>query len=280
MTSFDQLDQARSLFEKGKYEDAVGIYQTLLSAPHDEMTYFIIMRDMGFLYHKLERYEEALQHLHEALSQDIEDEDGRIHRIVGYCYIALHQPETAVEYLEEALHLHTEADLERYMIMFTLGRTYFLIGDHGLAMQQLQGAEPYFKTHEIQYYGTILYHLGLIRFEQQEIEVADHYFDQILSQRNMAVAIRGNALFGKMLVANQHEDGDQMIEYASQIHSENPDFEDMESLKFLMLKAFQYQRRELEYETLLDEFMNDFPDGRYADQYDDLKKYEFKPIIG
>jgi tetratricopeptide (TPR) repeat protein len=274
-----QISKAQKAIADERFDEAVKIYDELLTDDCDDLTLFTIYSDLGFLFYEHKRFDDALFYLNSALNIDIEDNMGRINRIIGFIHMQNGQFSEAVDFLEESLQLQEEKTDEYFYCLYELAKAKFELAEFDAAFQAFQLAEPYFKEVNISYYASILYFEGLIRFMQKEVIVANEYFTEIIQHKALEPTQKLNGYFGKMFVANVNKDGDELLELAGKILEIDPKFYDKETLTFFSLKAYQYQSRELEYEHMLDLFMNDYPKGKYSDQYDELINYEFKPLI-
>lgn len=280
MTDHDkQIAKAQKAIANERFDEAVKIYDEILTDECDDLTLFAVYSDLGFLFYEHKRFDDALFYLNSALNIDIEDNLGRINRIIGFIHIQNGQYKEAIDFLEESLQLQENKNDEYFFCQFELAKANFELGELDAAFQAFQLAEPYFKEVNLSYYASILYYEGLIRFMQKEVIVANEYFTEIIQHKSLKPNQKLNAYFGKMFVANVNKDGDELIELASKILEIDPKFYDKETITFFSLKAYQYQSRELEYEHMLELFMNDYPKGKYSDKYDELINYEFKPLI-
>lgn len=282
MNYFDtELEHAQDLIGQNKLNEAVKAYKDLLDqvTEDDEILLHLITKDLGFLYYEMEEYQAAIDCLLTALNQNFDDEDGRTNKILGFSYSKLGQNEFAIEYLEEAGYLNTEENDELFITKFELGKCYIETEEYTLAVAQLRLSFDYFKedlTHE--YYGSSTYYLGFAYFLAEDLELATEYFDLLTSNEALRTEHIAHGYYGKLFIAKAKRIAEDMITYAGKLMELIPDFYDRETIMFFTVLAYQYQNRQQEYDTALGFFITEYPNGKYSDQYDELKEYEFKII--
>ena len=281
MDYFDQeLAEIQQLIQQNKLSDAVKLYTELLNkvSEEDEILLHVITKDLGYLYYEMEHYEHAIEFLLTALNQNFDDEDGRTNKILGFSYSKLNQYEYAVEYLEEAIFQCSE-EHEQMIIRFELGKVYIEISEPELAIQQLKLAYNFFSTDEKNgYFGSTTYYLGFAYYLIEDLELANEYFNSLTENTSLEKTHLAHGYYGKLFVAKSRKNAEEMILFAGKLMELIPDFYDRETIMFFTVLAYQYQNRMQEYDKALEFFIAEYPNGKYAEKYEDLKNYEFKTI--
>lgn len=282
MNYFDvELANVQSLIEENKLKEAVNAYHEILNdvSEDDEVLLHVITKDLGFLYYELEDYEQAIDCLLTVLNQNFDDSDGRANKILGFSYSQQEKYDFAVEYLEEATFLCDEETEEYAIIKFELGKAYIELKDYVLAIAALQISQAYFTNepnHE--YYGSTTYYLGFAYYLTGDLELADEYFDLLVTNESLSKDNIAHGYYGKLFIAKSNKDAENMVLYAGKLMELIPNFYDRETIMYFTVLAYQYQNSEQQYLKALEFFMTEYPAGKYSDQYNELQEFEFKII--
>lgn len=274
----DALNRALNEIQNQNYSDAMSIFQGILDNQPEEPILYEVLTHIGFLYHANEQYEDSIQILTEAVQLPFTDHHGQINKCLGIAYQAKGENEIASEYFIESLLYLDDQQLESAIIKYELGKLLLDLNDLELSYVYLKEAEQFFKVHEPKYYHSTLYYLGFNSFMKEEIELAESYFNVLLLSKDIQTNELVHGYFGMLHVANYRKDADEIFKNASLILENDADFYDKETLTYMTVKAYSYQKREQEYFAALDLFMNDYPDGKYSDEYTKLKDESFQSV--
>lgn len=138
-------------FDRGDYVEAERYLRDALDRrrqgrPMVERSLVTALVNLANLYLQLERYDEALPLIQEALSYDNATTllgsslESRLHRIAGQIYLALNQPEVAFDYLDHSYRLHGQFDaimVEQAWTVQALSEYYLTLSEYETAKEHL-----------------------------------------------------------------------------------------------------------------------------------------------
>jgi tetratricopeptide (TPR) repeat protein len=161
----EELHNGNTLFEQGKYEEAIQSYQKILEkVPETHMLY----RNIGNCYFQMENYEMAEEYYLKVLEKDPADTESILG--VGNTYANRDQNEKALEW-------YNKIDFEKIsdpMVLYNIGSNFYTQGKHQDALRY------YRKAVELKGdFLDALYQLGLVNLtlgnNQEAIDVFSGY---------------------------------------------------------------------------------------------------------
>lgn len=269
----EKLQTARRLYQEQKFPQAIEMFEQLAELLRDDEVNLPIIRiELAWSYYYNQSYQKAIDNLQQALKSAklTPQQEFDCYRIIGFSYEMLGQLKQAKSELEKALSIEIP-DREKRFTFFELGKVLFLLGNVIEAENPLKIADTLFGEDELPYRTSVAYYLGFCKYFQKETGKARDYFDFIIqhSSDNKSLA---SGYFGLAHLHFLSGEFPVLLDLCEKILRLDPQFFDKETLGYLLATAYQKLNKWEELEAVLDELEKNYPDGRYATAYPQLKE--------
>ena len=264
MNAFDNtLQQARSLFEKGKYSKAADVYLNALKSNPAQQQKAVIWAELSWLFYQQKQYDRCVEACENVLELDADykaKED--LFRLTGFSYSALSRMEEAIKYLEKSLKIDNSSQKQQ-MAVFELLKIHFRLQNYKESEKWINEVESYFYQNEKDYWLTLLFFKGFVKYYTNQVEESEHIFEELL-ENSQDDPRRATALFGLAFINFHRKNYLNTINLCETVTKHDPAFFDMESVGFLTAVSFKYLGRDDIFENYYTELKKNYPEGRYS----------------
>ncbi len=164
----EALTEGNKLFEEGKYEEAIEIFEKILEEFPDA---YVVNKNIGNAYFQMEKYDKAEEFYMKILEKD--PNNNEVILLIGNCYANWGQDEKALEWYHE---IEFEK-IDNPTVLYNIGTNYYNVSEFQEALKY------YKKAVEIQ--GDFLdglYQLGLIHLTLGNHKGAIDAFESYIKQ--------------------------------------------------------------------------------------------------
>jgi tetratricopeptide (TPR) repeat protein len=228
--------------------------------------------EMGWAYYHLQQYPQAIACFEKALEspQLTPQQAFDARRLIGFSHEAAGNYRQATENLELALQQPVDDATRRYAL-FELGKIYFMQKRMQQALPLLERAMPLFDDSEHEYRQTSRYYIGFALFFQKLYREAEIYFlDYIANAADAAGQSAG--WFGIAHLHYEQQDFTELEAICQKIIKDSPAFFDKETVAYFLCKSYAALGNQEKLRIFLPELIQNYPRGRYATEYANLKR--------
>lgn len=125
------INQGNKLFEEQKYEEAIGVYENLLTANPEA---YVIAKNIGNCYFQLQKYDKAEEYYRKILEK--EPSNAAIMLLLGNCYANRGETDKAMEW-------YNKIEFEKItdqMVLFNIGSGFYSHSKFGEAIKYYKRA--------------------------------------------------------------------------------------------------------------------------------------------
>jgi len=158
------LTEGNKLYNEGKYQEAIAIYQKILEQFPDA---YVINKNIGNAYFQMEEYDKAEEYYKKVLERDPNNNDAKM--LIGNCYVNRGQNEKALEWYNQI----SFDDIDDPIVLYNIGTNYYNLGKYEEALRYYKKAvdiQPDFLDGLYQlglaYLTTQQYHESITAFEK------------------------------------------------------------------------------------------------------------------
>ena len=191
MNIFDEkIKQARDLFKKEKYSKASEVYLNALKTNPAQQQKAIVWAELSWLFYQQKQYDRCVEACENTLELDA-DYEGKedLFRILGFSYSALSKLDKAVEYLEKSLKIENNSQKQQ-MAVFELLKLNFRLQNYEESEKWINEVESYFYQNEKEYWLTLLFFKGFVKYYTNQVEESERVFEELLENARMIRAGR------------------------------------------------------------------------------------------
>jgi len=124
-----ELTKGNDFFNAGQFQEAIGVYSTMLEAHPD---IYILNKNIGNCYFEMEDYDQAETYYQKILEQDPDSSDTKI--AIGNCYANRSENETALEWYNQV-----EFDsIKDAVVLYNIGTNLYNSGNYSEALRYYQ----------------------------------------------------------------------------------------------------------------------------------------------
>jgi len=162
----DLLTEGNQLYNAGKYQEAIAIYQQILEQFPDA---YIINKNIGNAYFQMEDYDKAEEYYKKVLEKDPNNNDAKM--LIGNCYVNRGENRKALEWYNQIAF----DEIDDPIVLYNIGTNYYNLGKYEEALRY------YKKAVEIQPdFLDGLYQLGLAYLTTQKYPESIAAFEKYL----------------------------------------------------------------------------------------------------
>lgn len=271
MSTFEEhLNTARKLFEEEKYAEASAAYLEAIKTEPTKEQKAIIWAELSWLFYHQKQYERCIESVQNVLDLNtpydaIED----LFRLMGFSYSILSQDDKAIDFLEKSLAIDSVSEKQQLAI-FELLKIYFRLQKYTSCLKWIEVSESYFYQNHKEYWLSILFFKGFVKYYLNEVKEGEKIFEEILENAESDPR-RATAFFGLAFISFHHKNYLNTINLCESVAKHDPEFFDMESVGFLTAVSFKYLGREDVFTKYYDELKKKYPNGRYRQELERLR---------
>lgn len=245
----------------GEYDralEAASRARTIFSASGDTLRLARLNLNVGNIFHRQDRFKEALGHYQQAYSQLVPDKDAEgilvaLHNM-AVCLTSLNQSEKALDAYAEVRSFCQKHDMPLAMAQaeYNVAYLYFLKGDYGLAIDLLR------KARETALQVGDTYHVGLC-----DLDLAEIYLQLNLNQDAAELAQEAYAQFDQAGI--RYEAAKALCHWAIALSQQHKNFRAL--MLFAQARGIFVAEKNAVWPSLIDlyEAFAHFNDGRLAE---------------
>ncbi len=266
MTDFNTLlNQARELFDAGKYKEATKVFLSSLEFTEDEGEKGKIWAELCWAFYKDKSFQQAIEAAENVLDYDkMYEAKEDLYRIMGYSYFALENDKRAEKFLLKSLEKDNNSDKQKY-VAYELGKLYFRNQRYKDSEKYLLMAEEFFKINAPEYWISLLFFKGFCKFYLHNLGDAENIFKELVQNAKDSIA-KANGLYGQAYIEFEKKNYLNTVNVCESIPKLNPDFFDMESLGFMMAASFFYLGRYDVFKQYYHQMKLTYKEGRYLEE--------------
>jgi lipopolysaccharide biosynthesis regulator YciM len=263
----DLIRKAHELFLDNQLDDAEVIYRELLyDRMIDGKDRVVVELEYSWLLYRQKRIDEALAILLKL--KDSPDLTTRqlfdLYRLIGFSYIVREDFVNAIQYLNQAIG-QPLSDMEKKYVYYELGRLHFLQREYPEALQFMSRALQFFMEDD-EYHFAIYYYLGFIYMFQDNLEDAFDAFSYLVENAPQEEKVLGG-MYGMAQVFMRQHNYENVIKTCKDILSLRPDFEDKETLAYMLVRSY-YELNDWEnFKLFYLEMKQTYPNSIYREIY-------------
>ena len=280
MKTFDEtIQQARDLFEKEKYSEASEVYLSALKTNPAQRQKAVIWAELSWLFYQQKQYDRCVEACENTLELDADYEAKEdLFRLMGFSYSALSRMNEAIEYLEKSLKIDSSSQKQQ-MAVFELLKIHFRLQNYKESEKWINEVESYFYQNEKDYWLTLLFFKGFVKYYTNQVEESERIFEELLENAQDDPR-RATGLFGLAFINFHRKNYLNTINLCETVTKHDPAFFDMESVGFLTAVSFKYLGRDDIFEKYYAELKKNYPEGRYSAELAKIRKGEIeKPEV-
>ncbi len=272
MNTFDEtIKRARDLFEKKKYSEASKVYLSALKTNPAQQQKAVIWAELSWLFYHQKQYDRCVEACENTLELNADYEAKEdLYRLAGFSYSALSRMDEAVEYLEKSLKIDTSSQKQQ-MAIFELLKIYFRLQKYEESEKWINQVESYFYQNEKEYWLTLLFFKGFVKYYRNQVEESERIFEELLENAQNDPR-RATGLFGLAFINFHRKNYLNTINLCETVTKHDPSFFDMESVGFLTAVSFKYLGRDDVFEKYYTELKKNYPNGRYSVELARIRK--------
>lgn len=267
----NKINQARSLYDEKKYDEAAGIYLSALQDAHKNDDKALVWAELCWLFYKKQAFQQCLEAAESVfeLNPDYEAKADLL-RLAGYSASALGDLEKGRDMLLQSLDLDSDSAKQKF-IYYELGKMEFAQGNYADSEDYLEKIESQFKETEPAYWLSLLFFRGFNNYYLQNLKESEHAF-KLLVENAAENVEKANGFYGLAYIAFDKKEYLETINMCERVTNHNPNFFDMESVGFLMTSSFYHLGRTDVFLQYCEQMEKAYPEGRY---YKELLKLKF-----
>jgi tetratricopeptide (TPR) repeat protein len=264
------LETARKYLRNENFKKAKEAYLEALKTARTDKERAVIWAELSWTFYHLKSYQSSIEAAENCLEYDPEyqpQED--IYRVMGFSHLALGQDDKAIENLQKSLKIDRHS-LKQQFAIYELGKLYFKKQAYKEAEALFKEVETQFYQNNKDYYLSVLYMTGFIRYYQGDLQEAENIFEEML-ENAPDKARQAMALFGLAFIAFERKDYLKTINLCESVARLDENFYDKETLGFLTAASFHYLGRNDVFEKYYQQMVKSYPNGRYRRELEEIK---------
>ncbi len=264
-----KIELARQNYANKKFSEAIRLYKELLEILKDDNDNLpVIQIELGWSYYNKQEYPEAISLLQQALkSKGLKVQQAfDCTRLIGFSEELQGRRKEAIQYLNKALDMDVPEKLKRFTY-FELGKIYFLDGQIIEAEYHLKQADSLYSEDEEDYRLALSYYQGFTTYFLKKFEESRDYFDYIINNSN-DYKTKASGYFGLAHLHYHQKEFSVLIDFCEKIIRLDESFYDKETLGFFLCESYYNLKNWANLENLSNELLQQYPDGRYAGEYE------------
>lgn len=272
MDTFDEtIQQARGLFEEGKYSAASEVYLSALKTNPAQRQKALIWAELSWLFYHQKQFDRCVEACENTLELDADyDAKEDLFRLAGFSCSALDRADEAVGFLEKSLEIDS-ASPKQQMAVFELLKIHFRRQNYEESEKWINEVESYFYQNEKEYWLTLLFFKGFVKYYRNEVDESERIFEELLENAQDDPR-RATGLFGLAFINFHRKNYLNTINLCETVAKHDPSFFDMESVGFLTAASFKYLGRDDIFEKYYTELKKNYPGGRYSEELAKIRK--------
>ncbi len=270
MEKQNALEIARKYLSNQNYKKAKEAYLQALKEATDEQTKAFIWAELSWTFYHLQSFQSCIEAAENCLNLNADygaKED--LYRLIGFSYMSLGQDQKAIEYLEQSIRIDRSSEKQQYAL-FNLAKLYFKYQKYTQAEELLNEVEGFFFQNNKDYWLSVLYMKGFVKYYQSQLDEAEKIFEELLEQATESKQ-RASALFGLAFIAFDRKDYLKTINLCEAVAKMDEHFYDKETLGFLTAASFHHLGRNDVFEKYYQQMIKAFPQGRYRKELETIK---------
>ncbi|MCD6376473.1 MAG: tetratricopeptide repeat protein [Caldisericaceae bacterium] len=270
MEKQNTLEIARKYLSNQNYKKAKETYLQALKEATDDQSRAFIWAELSWTFYHLQSFQSCIEAAENCLNLNADyqaKED--LYRLIGFSYMALGQDQPAIENLEQSLRIDRNSVKQQYAI-FNLAKLYFKHQKYPQAEELLNEVEGYFFQNNRDYWLSVLYMKGFVKYYQDQLDEAEKIFEELLEHAGEGKQ-RATGLFGLAFIAFDRKDYLKTINLCEATAKLDENFFDKETLGFLTAVSFHRLGRNDVFEKYYQQMIKTYPQGRYRKELDDIK---------
>ncbi len=270
MEKQNALEIARKYLSNQNYKKAKEAYLQALKEATDEQTKAFIWAELSWTFYHLQSFQSCIEAAENCLNLNADygaKED--LYRLIGFSYMSLGQDQKAIEYLEQSIRIDRSSEKQQYAL-FNLAKLYFKYKKYAQAEELLNEVEGFFFQNNKDYWLSVLYMKGFVKYYQSQLDEAEKIFEELLEQATESKQ-RASALFGLAFIAFDRKDYLKTINLCEAVAKMDEHFYDKETLGFLTAASFHHLGRNDVFEKYYQQMIKAFPQGRYRKELETIK---------
>ncbi|WP_456438866.1 tetratricopeptide repeat protein [Caldithrix abyssi] len=270
MEKQNALEMARKYLSDQNYQKAKETYLQALKETTDDQTRAFIWAELSWTFYNLQSFQSCIEAAENCLDLNADynaKED--LYRLIGFSYMSMGQDQKAIENLEQSIRIDRSSVKQQYAL-FNLAKLYFKHQKYQQAWELLNEAEGFFFQNDKDYWLSILYMKGFVKYYQNQLNEAERIFEELLENAPEGKQ-RASALFGLAFIAFDRKDYLKTINLCEATAKLDENFYDKETLGFLTAASFHYLGRNDVFEKYYQQMIKTYPEGRYRKELDMIK---------
>jgi len=265
------LTEARKQFEDNDYKEASNSYLKALQAAELNKDKAIIWAELSWIYYQMGEFERTLESIENVTQYDTDyDAKEDLYRLKGFAYLGLNKDDLAQTNLEKSLDFDRSSTKQQVSI-YELAKLLFKKQEYDTAYKMFDEIESYFYQNQQDYWLSILFYKGFVHYYNASYSESEAIFEELLENSKDGPR-RATALFGLAFVAFGRKDYLKTINLCEGLVENDKEFFDMETVGFLTAASFYYLGRNDIFQNYYLQLKKKYPQGRYADELNQLKK--------
>jgi len=180
--------------------------------------------------------------------------------------------------LEKSLKIDSSSQKQQ-MAVFELLKIHFRLQNYKESEKWINEVESYFYQNEKDYWLTLLFFKGFVKYYTNQVEESERIFEELL-ENSQDDPRRATGLFGLAFINFHRKNYLNTINLCETVTKHDPAFFDMESVGFLTAVSFKYLGRDDIFEKYYAELKKNYPEGRYSAELAKIRKGEIeKPEV-
>jgi tetratricopeptide (TPR) repeat protein len=268
-----KIELARQYYANNKFSEAISLYEELNDILMDDSDNLpVIQIELGWSYYNNQEYQKAISFLRKALSSKkiTVQQAFDCTRLIGFSEELEGNRKEAIHSLNKALDMDISENIKRFTY-FELGKIYFLDGQVIEAEDHLKSAAALFSEKEKDYQLALAYYQGFTAYFLKKFEKSRDHFDYIIHNSD-DYKTKAGGYFGLAHLHYHRKEYPVLIDLCEKVMRLDESFYDKETLGFFLCESYYHMESWSNLENLSGELMEQYPDGRYAGEYE---KYDY-----
>jgi tetratricopeptide (TPR) repeat protein len=273
--NIERLKRARELYQQEHYSEAAVLYHQLIdaagNAPAQVKELWV---ELAWAYFHIQRFESTLICLKQVW-QDAGDYPhlDDVYLLAARCHNLLNRTQRALDVLQRGLEVSQVASVKQAEILTELGQTYFQRGEYPLAVKPLQQAQEIYQySDDDEALARVEYALGFTHYYLQQYTQADEHFNALMALTDER-EVQALGIYGKAFIEHNFGQHEAVIKSIEKVLTLHPDFNDRESLAYLMCRSYKGLQDHVHFDMFFRELKENYPQGRYQQYYEELENW-------
>jgi tetratricopeptide (TPR) repeat protein len=270
----EYLQKARTHFAEKNFEQAAILFHHLIdAAPNYGFPVAELWVELSWSYFHMQRYESVVVCLSQLEKNNLEYavmED--VHYLLGVSHMHLGRTRLSMTAFQSGLNLIDASHPKYPLFYFQLGQLAFTRGEYSIAEKHLNTARDFIDETDTNALESVHYLLGFALYYLKKYDEAEMLFDDLI---NLTEKPENRALgfYGKSFVCYQNENYEPLVELITNVYDNAPEFADKETMAFFLCLGYKAKNDAVNFNLFFEKLLADYPEGRYADEYEKLRAW-------